>query len=64
MIKKRQNKIVAFQSQWRDSYRFTFYFKAASLHLKRHFAKVPGSGYHPSYLNIVGNLAHGVKNTN
>ena len=42
--KKRQHKIVAFQSQWQISYRFTFYFKADSLHLKRHFAKVPGSG--------------------
>ena len=27
-----------------NSYRFTFYFKADSLHLKGHFAKVPGSG--------------------
>jgi len=26
--KKRQNKIVAFQSQLRNLYRFTFYFKA------------------------------------
>jgi hypothetical protein len=36
-------KILAFQSQWGNSYRFTFYFKAGSLHLKRQFAKVPGS---------------------
>ena len=43
--KKGQHKIVAFQSQWRSSFRFTFYFKAGSLHLKRHFARVPGSGH-------------------
>ena len=44
--KKWQHKIVAFQSQWCNSCRFTFYCKAGSLHLKRHFAKVLGSGYH------------------
>ena len=44
--KKRQHKIVAFKSRWRNSYRFAFYFKAGSLHLERHFAKVPGSGNH------------------
>ena len=42
-IGKKGNNIVAFQLQWRNSYRFTFYFKAGSLHLKRHFAKVLGS---------------------
>ena len=41
--KKKQHKFVAFQSQWCNSYRFTFYFKAHSLHLKRHFAKLSGS---------------------
>ena len=44
MSKKRKHKIVAFQWQLRNSYRFTFYFKTGSLHLKRHFAKVPDSG--------------------
>ena len=44
-IGKKGNKIVAFKSQWRNSYRFTFNFKDGLLHLKRHFAKVSGSGY-------------------
>ena len=42
LAKKRQHKIVAFQSHLRNSYRFTFYYEADSLHSKRHFAKGPG----------------------
>ena len=51
MGKKREHKIV-FHSQWRNSYRFTFYFKAGSLHLKRHFDKVPGSGNNNNNIKI------------